>query len=196
MHSHRAALNASHVKHERPANEEEEQEHSSRKRKLFGSVPEAKRRKFIIIDDSQRDTRVRVRVTFDQESLDEMPDAHLELNSVYPRSYYARQTGSPACLSRAHSMWDDVDDDDDVPTARVSSSKPALQPNSKTLVPIPSLDLSEPRSMPIPRTTKSRRNREIALNELGYIMSWAQPRQFNGRTLFLQRARKSSSRSP
>jgi hypothetical protein len=47
--------------------------------------------------------------------------------------------------------------------------------------------------LPVPRMTKSRRGKESALNELGYRMSWSQARQFNGRTLFLQRSRKFGS---
>jgi hypothetical protein len=43
----------------------------------------------------------------------------------------------------------------------------------------------------IERLTKSQRQKEVKLNDLGYRMAWLQSRVFSGRTVFLQRARKS-----
>ena len=163
-----------------PAVKEEEDE--SRKRKLFGDVPESKRRKFILVEDGQRGTRVRVRVMLDQVRMDDMPDAHLKINAVYPRSYYPRQTGSPNGSPRARINWDDEDDE----AEGASGTWPT---RGKTTVPVSLMDGSEAK-MPVPRMTKSKRNKEVALNELGYRMSWGQARTFNGRTLFLQRSRK------
>ena len=164
-----------------PAIKGEEEE--SRKRKLFGDVPEAKRRKFILVEDGQRGTRVRVRVMLDQVKMDDMPDHHLKLNAVYPRSYYPRQIGSPSGSPRAHASWDDEDD-------TVVGEAGTMPTRGKTMVPVSLMDGSEAK-MPVPRVTKSKRNKEIALNELGYRMSWGQARTFNGRTLFLQRSRES-----
>ena len=161
-----------------PAVKEEEE---SRKRKLFGDVPEAKRRKFILVEDGQRGTRVRVRVMLDLVKMDDMPDAHLKINAVYPRSYYPRQVGSPSGSPRALANWDDEDDE----AVGESGTMPT---RGKTMVPVSLMDGSEAKA-PVPRMTKSRRNKEIALNELGYRMSWGQTRTFNGRTLFLQRSR-------
>jgi hypothetical protein len=163
-----------------PARKEQEE---SRKRKLFGDVPEGKRRKFILVEDVQRNTRVRVRVTLEEVNMQDMPDAHLKINSVYPRSYYARQVGSPSTSPRTLGKWDDEDDE----VVGESGSAPA---KGKTLVRVPLMDGSDA-EMPIPRMTRSRRNKETALNELGARMSWAQARTFHGRTLFLQKSRES-----
>lgn len=158
------------------------EEDEEKKRHLFGDVPESKRRKFILVDDNQRGTRVRVRVMLDQVNMDEMPDAHLRTNAVYPRSYYPRQMRSPPGSPRARGHWDDEDDLAEGPSG----------PKGTTLVPVSLMDGSEAK-LPVPRMTKSRRGKESALNELGYRMSWSQARQFNGRTLFLQRSRKLKS---
>lgn len=145
----------------------EEEEH---RRTLFGDVPESKRRKFILVDDNQRGTRVRVRVMLDQVKMDDMPDAHLRINAVYPRSYYPRQMRSPPGTPGARGNWDD--DDDGGEGAAVSSI-------STTMVPVSFMDGSEAK-LPVPRMTKSKRNKEVHLNELGYRMSWGQARTFNG----------------
>jgi hypothetical protein len=155
------------------------EEDDEKKRHLFGDVPESKRRKFILVDDNQRGTRVRVRVMLDQVNMDEMPDAHLRTNAVYPRSYYPRQMRSPPGSPRGLGHWDDEDDLVEGPE----------RPKGTTLVPVSLMDGTDAK-LPVPRMTKSRRSKESALNELGYRMSWSQARQFNGRTLFLQRSRK------
>ncbi|KAK6428764.1 hypothetical protein LTR95_015092 [Oleoguttula sp. CCFEE 5521] len=143
------------------------------KRHLFGDVPESKRRKFILVDDHQRGTRVRVRVMLDQVKMDDMPDAYLRTNAVYPRSYFPRQMRSPPGTP-SRGLWDDEDDGVEA------------EPGT-TIVPVSIMDGSEAK-LPVPRMTKSRRETEVALNELGYRMSWSQARTFNGRTLFLQRS--------
>jgi len=150
---------------------------------LFGDLPESKRRKFILVEDSQRGTRVRVRVMLDQVKMDDMPDAHLRINAVYPRSYYPRQMRSPPGSPRARGMWDDEDDEAEAGVAGTAPTR------GKTMVPVSLMDGSEAQ-LPVPRMTKSRRAKEVALNELGYRMAWGQARTFNGRTLFLQRSRK------
>ena len=68
-----------------------EEDEGSRKRTLFGDVPEAKRRKFILVEDSQRGTRVRVRVSLDQVKMDDMPDAHL--NQLCLSAFLLSSTG-------------------------------------------------------------------------------------------------------
>ena len=145
---------------------------------LFGDVPENKRRKFILVEDGQRGTRVRVRVTLDQINMDEIPDQQRQINSVYPRSYYDLQVAEPAASPRTRMGWDDEDDGEAASSTVV-----------KTMVPVKLLDDSQA-ELAVPRMTKSRRSKEMALNELGYRMSWGQARTFHGRTLFLQRSRK------
>ena len=151
----------------------------SRKRKLFGDIPDSKRRKFILVDDDQRGSRVRVRVMLDQVKMDDMPDAHLKINAVFPRSYFSRQEGDAE--ERVRASWDDEEE--------VEGEAGTMPTRGKTLVKIPLLEGGET-EMPIPRMSKTKRNKEIALNELGYRMAWGQPRTFNGRTLFLQRSRE------
>lgn len=172
MHGHASTL-ATHA-HASLKDEDEES-----KRTLFGDLPESKRRKFILVEDQQRGTRVRVRVMLDQVKMDDMPDAHLRINAVFPRSYYPRQMRSPPGSPGGRGIWDDEDD--------VEGTSGTAPTRGKTLVSVPLMDGSEAK-LPIPRMTKSRRAKEIALNELGYRMAWGQARTFNGRTLFLQRS--------
>jgi hypothetical protein len=154
------------------------QEEEERNVALFGDLPEAKRRKFILVDDAQRGTRVRVRVMLDQVRMHEMPDSYRKNNSVYPRSWFATEMQSPPPSPR-HGRWpDDIDSDSETTVA-----------TSSTLVPVPMMDGSEAK-VPMPRMNRSKRNKEVTLNDLGYRMSWSQSRVFSGRTLFLQRSRK------
>ena len=153
-------------------------EPGSKKRTLFGDVPEAKRRKFILVEDTQRGARVRVRVMLEQVNMGEMPDSYLQANAVFPRSYYPRQVGTSK-EPRELMEWDDEDDE----------SEGAPSAPGKTVVPVRLLDETEAK-LSVPRMTTSRRNKELALNELGYRMAWGQARTFNERTLFLQRSRE------
>lgn len=164
MHSQASALAI-------PASASVKKEEENHKRALFGDVPESKRRKFILVDDNQRGTRVRVRVMLDQVKMDDMPDAHLRINAVYPRSYFPRQMRSPPGSPRARGNWDDEDDEGD--------DGAVVAPGGKTMVPVSLMDGSEAK-LPVPRMTRSKRNKEVALNELGYRMSWGQARTFNG----------------
>ncbi|EPS37932.1 hypothetical protein H072_8450 [Dactylellina haptotyla CBS 200.50] len=127
---------------------------------LFADIPEHKRRKFILVDDPHRGSRVRVRVMLDNVDMDEIPDSYRKSNSVYPRSYYARQMPIPEESSG---------------TVVGDSIQIQMMDGSN-------LDVSTP------PPTKIRKDKEIALNDLGYRMSWSQSRVFAGRTMFLQRA--------
>jgi hypothetical protein len=42
----------------------------------------------------------------------------------------------------------------------------------------------------LPKLTRSKKRKEQNLNEIGYRMAWSQMRVFDGRPIFLQRARK------
>ena len=147
---------------------------------LFGPVPEAKRRKFILVDDPHRGARVRVRVMLDQVEMKEIPDSYRKTNSVYPRSYFPMQTQSPDAASEADRFPDDEDDE---------SSDAGRPSRGHTLVPVPMLDGSEAQ-VPTPRLGRSKRRKETTLNDLGYRMSWSQSRVFAGRTMFLQKSRE------
>ena len=156
-------------------------EDDDEKRALFGELPDAaKRRKFILVEDQQRGTRVRVRAELDLLNMDDMPDAHLKVNAVYPRSYYPRQMSSPPGSPSGRERWDDEDDE----AEGVSGTLPT---RGKTMVTVSLMDGGETQ-MAVPRMTKSRRDKEVKLNNLGYLMAWGQARTFSGRTLFLQRS--------
>jgi hypothetical protein len=146
---------------------------------LFGDLPEAKRRKFILVDDAQRGTRVRVRVMLDQVKMHEMPDSYRKNNSVYPRSWFPTEMQSPAPSPRQGRWADDIE------TAQEGTSA------ARSLVQVPLLDGSDTK-VPIPSMSRSKRSKEVKLNDLGYRMSWSQSRVFSGRTLFLQRSCKPS----
>ena len=157
----------------------QEQDEEERKLAMFGDLPEAKRRKFILVDDAQRGTRVRVRVTLDSVKMEEMPDSYRKINSVFPRSYFAMQITSPPASPRGSNVLSDEADNE---------SDPSFPLGGRTTVPVPTLDGET--TVPKPRLTRAKRSKEITLNDLGYRMSWSQSRVFAGRTLFLQKSRK------
>ena len=157
----------------------QEQDEEERKVAMFGDLPEAKRRKFILVDDAQRGTRVRVRVTLDSVKMEEMPDSYRKINSVFPRSYFAMQMTSPPASPRGSKVFSDEPDNE---------SDPSFPLGGRTTVPVPTLDGET--TVPKPRLTRAKRSKEITLNDLGYRMSWSQSRVFAGRTLFLQKSCK------
>ena len=171
------------------------EESRDRTNHLFGGVSEEKRRKFILVDDTQRSQRVRVRVTLDNVMLEEMPDSYRKSNSVYPRSFFPMQLQSPPSSPTGDRFFNDpdqegdgsVDDGKGVVGSASESGKPTI---GRTLVPVSLMDGSEAK-VPLPRIAKPRRSKELALNDLGYRMSWIQGRVFSGRHLFLQKSRKS-----
>ncbi|KAL7275505.1 hypothetical protein RUND412_001546 [Rhizina undulata] len=63
---------------------------------------------------------------------------------------------------------------------------------TQTQIVVPMLDGSN-MTVSAPPLSSSKRKKELDLNELGYRMSWSQSRVFAGRTMFLQRARRSKS---
>jgi hypothetical protein len=152
----------------------QEQDDEERKLAMFGDLPEAKRRKFILVDDAQRGTRVRVRVTLDSVKMEEMPDSYRKINSVFPRSYFAMQMTSPPASPRGSKVFNDEPDNE---------NDPSFPLGGRTTVPVPTLDGDA--DVPTPRLTRAKRTKEITLNDLGYRMSWSQSRVFAGRTLFL-----------
>lgn len=146
---------------------------------LFGDLPEDKRRKFILVEDTQKNARVRVKVTLDQIEMSEIPDSYRKQNSVFPRAYYPVQMRSgeePASGDRF--AEDNMEVDDGAPT------------HGRMSVPI-QLGGSE-LEVDVPKISRSKRDREQKINELGYRMAWGQGRVFSGRPVFLGRACKSS----
>ncbi|KAI9882446.1 MAG: hypothetical protein M1823_005807 [Watsoniomyces obsoletus] len=149
-----------------------------RNTELFGDLPEAKRRKFILVDDPDRGARVRVRVMLDQVDMREIPDSYRKGNSVFPRSYFPMQMQSP----RGRRFFPDDDDD-----TAMDGTDDSTRSVGRTIVPVPTLD-GTGTELAIPRIGRAKRKKEEALNDLGYRMSWSQSRVFAGRTMFLQRA--------
>ncbi|KAL4920849.1 hypothetical protein BDW62DRAFT_151240 [Aspergillus aurantiobrunneus] len=160
---------------------EEDDEHDPSKEDLFGTLPDGKRRKFILVDDTQRGCRVRVKVMLDQVDMDEIPDSYRMSNSVYPRTYFPVQMKSPQGQAVPGNRYikddtetDDGDDDDEGATL------------GRTMVPAPQVD--DDSEISVPRISRRRHRKEVFLNDLGYRMSWSQSRVFAGRMLFLQRS--------
>lgn len=160
-----------------PKEEDEDRKHS-----LFGDIPEAKRRKFILVDDVERNSRVRVRVTLDQINMKELPDAYRKTNSVYPRSYFPVEMQSPPSSARGNRFFED-DDPDGGPEDDDHATR------GRTLVRVPMLD-GAGGDVAVPKISRAKKNKEKLLNNLGYRMSWSQSRVFAGRTIFLQTARE------
>lgn len=146
---------------------------------LFGDVPEGKRRKFILVDDTQKNARVRVKVTLDQIDMDEIPDSYRKHNSVFPRAYYPvqMQIGRNDTSTRFLAGDDDVTGDAP-PTAGRTTVGCTLS--------------TADQEFEVPQLTLSKRDRERRVNELGYRMAWGQSRVFSNRPIFLGRARKLS----
>ena len=149
---------------------------------LYGDLPESKRRKFILVDDTARNTRVRVRVTLDQVEMKEMPDSYRKSNSVYPRSYFPMQMQSPPSSARGNRFFDD----DDADGGSLDDTRATV---GRTLVPVPMMDGAEG-EVSVPKLTRAKKRKENTLNDLGYRMSWSQSRVFAGRTMFLQKSRE------
>ncbi|KAL8680945.1 MAG: hypothetical protein Q9186_002905 [Xanthomendoza sp. 1 TL-2023] len=153
---------------------------------LVGDLPEAKRRKFIHVEDLDRGhQKIRVRATLDTVDLSEIPDSYRKSHSVFPRSYYPIQMQSPTRRpSRGNRFFQDDEEDFPGGGAEGEDEETVL---GRTLVPVPMLEDGEG-ELAVPKIGRAKRKREEAVNDLGYRMSWAHGRQFAGRTMFLQRA--------
>lgn len=153
---------------------------------LFPNMPEARKRKFILVEDNIRRSRLRVRVTLEGVDTNEIPDSFRKGASVYPRSYFPREMQSPPpSATGSHFFPDDVEDDG---TQSTEGREESGRRRTVRMVKAPVGD--GPEEVAIPRTRKTTRAREVKLNDLGYRMAWLQSRVFSGRTVFLQRARK------
>lgn len=144
---------------------------------LFGELPEGKRRKFILVEDTQKSARVRVKVTLDQIEMSEIPDSYRKQNSVYPRAYYPVQMQTGPETTRGDRFVEEGDE--------VDAGQPTI---GKTAVSVSTSDGEA--DVDVPQISRSKRGREQKLNELGYRMAWGQGRVFSGRPIFLARACK------
>jgi hypothetical protein len=157
---------------------------------LFPDIPEAKKRKFILVEDNVRGSRLRVRVTLEGVDTNEIPDSFRKGASVYPRSYFPREMQSPPPSATGSRFFEDDADDDKVQeTEGREASRRGAPRRGKEMVKVP-MGGESSGEVAIPRMRKSTRGKEVRLNDLGYRMAWLQSRVFAGRTVFLQRARK------
>lgn len=156
---------------------------------LFGDIPEAKKRKFILVDDPAKGGRVRVRVTLDSVDIKEIPDSFRKSNSVYPRSWFPLQMQSPPPSAQGSRFFETDDVDDSVETEGSRGPGSRGKGAGKMMVSVPLADGGEA-EVGVPRMRKSIRSKEVRLNDLGYRMTWHQSRVFADKTVFLQKACK------
>ena len=158
---------------------------------IFGDLPETKRRKFILVEDLDRNPqRTRVRATLDSVDTSEIPDSYRKTTSVYPRSYFPIYMQSPKrSLARGNRFFDDDENDGNDGRGDNGGEVDEETVMGRTLVPVPMLEGGEG-ELAVPKIGRAKRRREEKVNDLGYRMAWSQSRIFAGRTLFLQRARK------
>lgn len=163
-----------------------EQLSEEERKSLFGDIPEAKKRKFILVDDPGKGGRVRVRVTLDTVDINEIPDSFRKSNSVYPRSWFPLQMQSPPPSARGSRFFENEDEDDGVETEGRNEARHGGK-DRKLIVTVPLSDGGEG-ELSVPRLKKSVRGKEVRLNDLGYRMTWHQSRVFADKTVFLQKA--------
>lgn len=155
---------------------------SSPDRKHSSLLPEIepRKRKFILVEDHERNNKVRVKVNLEGVDIAEIPDSYREANSVYPRSYFPTQMQlSPR--SKRERMGNG---------RYAESGERGSDIETRTQVKIPVVEGAEV-EVPLPRLSRAVGEKEERLNDLGYRMSWSQSRTFAGRVIFLQRSRKS-----
>lgn len=164
-----------------------EKKHSS----VFSDVPEAKRRKFILVDDTDRKTRVRVKVNLESVEIAEIPDSYRRDNSVYPRSWLPTEMPqSPRAKKarRVRFVEDDVEDgaEGEGEGLGVAEMGKGMQVG-RVIVPVPMVEVKEA-ELKVPGLGRRAKEKEDKLNDLGYRMSWSQSRTFAGRVMFLQKS--------
>ncbi|KAI8632929.1 hypothetical protein F5Y19DRAFT_472110 [Xylariaceae sp. FL1651] len=155
---------------------------------LFPDIPESKKRKFILVEDTKRGVRLRVRVQLEGVDTKEIPDSFRKRSSVFPRSYFPREMQDPPPSATGSRFFEDdlSDEDVEVDGGRTGRSRTS-RARDRVMVKVPMSDGAEG-EVAIPRTRKGNRTKEVRLNDLGYRMAWLQGRPFAGRTIFLQRA--------
>lgn len=152
----------------------EQLDRESQESTLFGDLPEGKKRKFILVDDTQKNARVRVKVTLDQVNVQDIPDSYRKQNSVYPRSWYPIQMPNEPAAGRF--CTDELGPEDGAPTIGAMA--------------VPCTVSDGDSQVEVAQLTRGKRDRERNINELGYRMAWGQGRVFSNRPIFLARACK------
>lgn len=156
---------------------------------LFPDIPESKKRKFILVDDSRRGSRQRVRVQLENVDTKEIPDSFRKRSAVFPRSYFPREMQDPPPSATGSRFFEDdlSDQDVEVDGGRTGRSRTS-RARERVMVKVPMTNGDG--DLAVPRTRKSTRTREVRLNDLGFRMAWLNGRPFAGRTIFMQRACK------
>ncbi|KAJ5280106.1 hypothetical protein N7478_005478 [Penicillium angulare] len=145
---------------------------------LFGQLPDGKRRTFILVEDPQRGSRVRVKVGLDKVKMDEIPDSYRRDTAVYPRTYFPTQMrDAPMLVDPSKRFF--AEDEDHTADAEDSTM-------GRTSVPAPSMENDS--AVEVPKLSRRHHRKEVMLNDLAYRLSWSQSRVFAGRMLFLQRS--------
>lgn len=156
---------------------------------VYGDLPEAKRRKFILVEDYDRgQNKVRIRAQLETVDVTEIPDSYRKTYSVFPRSYYPIQMPSPTRKPSKSNRFFAADE----PGGGSTSGEGAGEEEAvmgRTLVPVPMLEGQEG-ELAVPKIGRAKRRREEMVNDLGYRMTWSASRAFSEKTMFLQRARE------
>ncbi|KAI0390709.1 hypothetical protein F5Y17DRAFT_443431 [Xylariaceae sp. FL0594] len=156
---------------------------------LFPKIPEDKKRRFVLVECEQRQTRLRVRVLLERVNTVEIPDSFRRSHAVYPRSYFPREMQErPPDATGAQVFKEDASDGEgegDVEVYGGHTGEPrASRANDCATVMLKSI----PVEAVIPRIRKSMRRKEVYLNEIACRLAWMNGRACNKRTKFLQRA--------
>ncbi|KAI0203388.1 hypothetical protein F4808DRAFT_449317 [Astrocystis sublimbata] len=160
---------------------------------LFPDMAESKKRKFILVDDSRRGNRLRVRVGLENVNTKEIPDSFRKRSSVFPRSYFPREMQDPPPSSTGSRFFeDDLDDDEEDEEDMEVEGGPGRSRTNRTrdrrvMVKVP-VSTGGEGEVAIPRMRHSHRLKEVRLNDLGFRLAWLNGRPFAGRNVFMQRA--------
>lgn len=164
---------------------------------FFSELPEAKRRKFIHVEDTDRKVRVRVKFNLETVDMAEIPDSYRQKNSVYPRSWLQTEMPESPGAKRARRIRFVEDDDDDVEDGAleghqrggsgVAGMGRGMQVGTVT-VPARMGEEGGEGMLKVPGLGRRAMEKEDKLNGLGYRMIWRQGRMFAGRKVFLQKS--------
>ncbi|KAI1431003.1 hypothetical protein GGR50DRAFT_690066 [Xylaria sp. CBS 124048] len=150
---------------------------------LFPDLPAPKRRKFILVDDSKKGTRLRARVQLEDVDMQEIPDSFRRQSAVFPESFFRREMQDPPPNAiGSHLFEDDLSDDDIEVSQGLTGPSRDTRMSNYIMVEAPRGEIA------IPRMRRQDRLQELRLNELGYRMAWQNGRAFSGRIIFLQKA--------
>ncbi len=111
---------------------------------------------FILVEDTARGSRLRVRVTLEGVDTNEIPDSFRKRSSVYPRSFFPREMQSaPPNATGSHFFPDDLEDDGIQETQADTSDR------LKRMVKVP-MAIDGEGEVAIPRMRKTSRAREVS----------------------------------